>query len=308
MSTTISTKAVQEIVDCLKINRNRNSTRNNYYAIWTTFNEFFIKLDKKPRSWEDRLILFVGYLISRKRKSTTIRSYISAIKSVLRDGGVTINENSYLLSSLTRACRFTNDQVRIRLPIQKGLLNLILIKLAVLFPNQPYLLTMYRALLSTAYFGLFRVGELTSGDHPISAKDVHIAENKNKLKFVLHTSKTHWMDVKPQIIKINSLGASANYDGTSAVTNPRRGEELQYCPFELLRNYLHVRKKGFRTYTEPFFIFRDRLKVTPLHMRNVLKKALNLAGVDSTLYQTHSLRIGHCVDLHAQGVSMGTLK
>ena len=64
-----------------------------------------MRLDTKPSTWEERLVLFVRFLIQQRRKSTTIRSYISAIKSVLRDDGEELNEDIFLLKSLTRACK-----------------------------------------------------------------------------------------------------------------------------------------------------------------------------------------------------------
>ena len=161
-------------------------------------------MDNKPDSWEDRLVLFVGYLIDKCRKLSTIKSYISAIKAVLKEDGVELNENKYLLASLTKACKLKNDTVQSRFPIQKGLLSLILSKIEVIYDTQPYLLTLYQALISTAYFGMFRVGELAESTHAIKATDVHVAKNKRKMRFILRTSKTHWHDSKPQIVKICS--------------------------------------------------------------------------------------------------------
>ena len=86
-SSTISTSAVESIVTKLKRERNRSTTREKYYGIWRTFNQFFIKLDRKPDSWEERLVLFIRYLIQDKKKSSTVKSYISAIKSVLKEDG-----------------------------------------------------------------------------------------------------------------------------------------------------------------------------------------------------------------------------
>ena len=68
-------------------------------------------------------------------------------------------------------------------------------------------------MISTSYFGLLRVGEITSGDHPVLATDVHIAANKRKIMFVLHTSKTHWKNMKPQMIKITSSKATNKKKG-----------------------------------------------------------------------------------------------
>ena len=58
---------MQNIVDKLKYEQNRSSTQANYYSIWKKFNQFFIQLDVKPNSWEERLILFVGYLINNDK-------------------------------------------------------------------------------------------------------------------------------------------------------------------------------------------------------------------------------------------------
>ena len=40
-------------IDKMKCNRVRNTTKKNYLGIWRTFNQFYIRLDIKPESWED---------------------------------------------------------------------------------------------------------------------------------------------------------------------------------------------------------------------------------------------------------------
>ena len=191
-SSKLSTSAIVKYVDKLKLEYHRNTTRKNYYLIWRNFNEFFIRLDVKPESWEERLVLYIGFLVEKDRRSTTIRSYISAIKSVLEEDGVILSENKYVITSLTKACKLRNDKVQMRLPIHKRLMHMIIDRCFDKFDNQPYLLNLYKAIFCVAYYGMFRIGELTSGDHPVKAFDVHIGENKNKMVFVLRTSKTHW--------------------------------------------------------------------------------------------------------------------
>ena len=109
---------MQHIVDKLRSQQYRSSTRHNYYVVWKLFNKFFIRLDQKPDTWKDRLTLFVGYLIDNEKQSSTVKSYISAIKAVLREIGIKLNYDQSLILSLTRACRLVNDQIRTRLPIQ----------------------------------------------------------------------------------------------------------------------------------------------------------------------------------------------
>ena len=67
-ASSISTKGRQLIVNKLRNDRNRDTTRRTYYNTWKNFNEFVIKLDRKPPSWEERIVLYVGYLINQKEE------------------------------------------------------------------------------------------------------------------------------------------------------------------------------------------------------------------------------------------------
>ena len=122
-----------------------------------------------------------------------MKSYILAIKAVLAEINVKVNENKCLLSSLTGARRLTNDSVRIRLPIQKDLLNLLL-RITKDFFNgngQPYLASLYATLFSTAYYGLFRIGKIASSEHSVKVCNMHLGENKRKYYQIKLNSLTH---------------------------------------------------------------------------------------------------------------------
>ena len=196
---------MEAVVQQMQCQRHWLSTRKNYQAIWGYFNQFFLHLDHKPTTWGQWLMLFVTYLIQSNRKSTMIKSYISAIKAVLRNGGINLRLDTALLGELTQACHLKSDTVHTKLPITFGVLHLLLNNMDKTFSSpQPYLSAFYKALYSTAYYGLFRVGELTQCPHVVKAKDVHVATNKLKMMFILHTSKTHNKGNKPQIIKIKA--------------------------------------------------------------------------------------------------------
>ena len=132
------------------------------------------------------------------------------MKNTLKRDGVELNEDKSLLTSLTKACRVRNDLVQTRLPIRKSLLTLMVKSVDTFYLKnpQPYLTCLYKTILVTAYYGLFSIGELAQGPHVLKVADVHIGENKDKLMFVLHSSKTHGKDAKPQIIKIDALPKS----------------------------------------------------------------------------------------------------
>ena len=294
---------MQLIVDKLWDQQHRDSTRCNYYTIWKLFNKFFLRLDKKPDSWEECLVLFVGYLIDDNKQSSTVRSYVSAIRAVLKNVGIKLSQDLSLINSLTKACRLVNDQIRTRLPIQKALLSAIIHQIDIMYGTQPFLQVLYKTMISTSYFGLLRVGEIMSGDHPVLARDVHIAANKRKIMFVLHTSKTHWKNMKPQMIKITSSKAT---NKKKRVLDKGQPVQNKIYPYELLREYLAIRGP-YKKDEEPFFVFSDQSPVAPVHLRNCLRNSLKQAGFQYELYSVHSLRMGRACDLLKLGVSVETI-
>ena len=117
--------------------------------------------------WKEKMMFFGTHLVDSGLQSSTIKSYFSAIKHVLKINGYDWDDKKVMLATLTRSCKLLNDPVKIRLPIKMGLLDAILFELERYFDTQPYLQLLYKTAFSLAYYGLMRVGELTTGTHPI---------------------------------------------------------------------------------------------------------------------------------------------
>ena len=196
-----------------------------------------------------------------------------------------------------------NDRVKVRLPIKKPMLKILIQETANLFHDQPFLLALYQAILITMYYGLFRICEVTKtvSGHEIKVKDVKIGNNKNKLLFILRTSKMHGHGSKPFSIKINST----DFDPMGNLTSQAEFTD-EYCPFKLLRNYLQLRKKR-RNNEEQFFVFYDRTPVTAVQFRSILRSLLSRVGFDYTFYGSHSICTGRTGDLLDQGIEWGVL-
>ena len=188
----------------------QTTTVNNYLAIWRSFNKFLVRLDKRAKFWENKVTLFCTYLINRGSQASTVKSYISGIKAILKQDGYKWKEDCELLSTLTHACQIKNDKLRSRLPIGRKLLEMLIFELNHIWDTQPFLEAMYKAIFCLAYFGLMRIGELTQGDHPVKAKDVHIGTNKDKIMVILYSSRTHSKANYPQQIKISVSTAGDN--------------------------------------------------------------------------------------------------
>ena len=157
---------------------------------------------------------------------------------------------------------------------------------------------MYKAMLAAAYYGLLRIGELTYSQHVIKAKDVFTGTNKDKLMFVLHSSKTHNPSQTPQIIKITA-------SPTAESVSKRKNNKL--CPFTLIQNYIDIRDP-YASDNEQFFVFADRSPVMAHHYRTVFKKLIVLCNLDSRLYSCHGTRAGHATDLLEMGISVETIR
>ena len=248
----------------LQNEKHRSTTKATYHAIWTSFNSFLTRLDVLPKSWEERLSIYITHLIIEGAKSSTIKSYVSAIRSVLRDDGYELMEPKLLFTSLTRACRLNNDRVLTRLPIHRSLLDLILFEVQNIYENenpQIYLSKLYQCMFLLGYYGLLRIGEMASGTHPVKAKDIHTSEVKQKILLVLFTSKTHGVYAHPQKIKI---WADTHY-------------KASFCPFKVTHEFLTQRGDYLEDH-EPLFVFGDRSPVRPAHFRKSTQKSTQKIG------------------------------
>ena len=115
--------------------------------------------------------------------------------------------------------------------------------------------------------------------------DVHIGDNKNKVLFVLRTSKTHWKNVDPQTVKI----VAKDRDITAS--------KCTYtCQFKAICDYLAV-CPGFVVLGEQFFVFADNSPVKVTQYRSTLKHMLKRANFDTGFYDMHSLCMGRATDL-----------
>ena len=236
----------------------------------------------------------MGYLVESKRKSTTIRSYISGMKAVLADLGVDLREDRYLLTSLVRVCKLNNDVIQAKIPIQNKLFHLIIDSCNEWFhqKGQNYLALLYSAMFSSAYYGILRISEVTTSEHPVKAVDVHVAENKNKFLFILCTSKTHGLGDKPQMIRIKGSARSLDHN----------------CPFKILQRFVAVHPSCRTPATEPFFVYADRSPVNAAQARSILKLLIRILGLNNKLYSFHGFRSGRLTDLYEWGIAVSTIK
>ena len=250
----ISASHIYSILERLKNMKNRSTTNQTYHRIWQSFNKFLVRLDKMPKSWEERTLLYCGHLVDCGHKSSTLKSYISAIKCVVKDDDYEWDDNKVLLGSVTRACKATNDIVKTRAPIHIALLEHMCFEIERLWPNQIYLEKLFKAVLCLGYYGLLRVGELAKSPHVVKAKDIHMGVNKEKILIILFSSKTHSQADPPQEIKITSK----KQDEIDLV---KERKTRHFCPFKVIDDYRKIRG-DIRYPQEQLFVYRDGSPLT----------------------------------------------
>ena len=211
-----------------------------------------------------------------KIQSSTLRSYISAIKYTLKCDNYEWDDQKVWLDALIRSCKLANDHLTPRFPIHYKLLELLLFELQRIFNQQPYLESLYKGIYCLSYYGLMRISEIADGPHALKAKDVYVGQNKNKIRIVLYSSKTHDKSKRPQEIKI------------SAET---KTQKRFFCRFTLLRSYM-AKRGSFRNTHENFFVFTDGSPVKQHQIRTVLRKYLLNLRLNADCYNLQSFRIG----------------
>lgn len=163
----------------------RKGTKRVYRTAYLDFTQFNLSLDKMPERLDDQLAVYVAYRVDLGDHSNTIATYLSGIKHMLGKIGIEINTRSARLRALIKACKYKNDTVVQRMPISEHLLVKLIKQLDKIFETQPYLGKLYKCMLVLGFYGMLRVGEMASGDHPILARDVHFNHRLKRCKSYL---------------------------------------------------------------------------------------------------------------------------
>ena len=170
-------------------------------GFWKNFNNFIIKLDRRPKDWEQGVSWYASHLFKHKFQSSTIKSYISAIKATLMNDDYPWDDGKVMFNTIINSCSIVNDVVQNKLPIQNGLLEMLLFELERKYSALEYHEKLYKAFFCVAHYGMFRMCELAKGSHTLLAKDIHSATGKKKIINGPTFIKNSWKKQTPPINK-----------------------------------------------------------------------------------------------------------
>ena len=267
------------------------STHQVYHRAWALFHQAMSELNIPFRGSQDlplpvtKIIIYVGYLNCQNLSPSTILSYVSAIGYAHKFKGVPNPTTHTSVQKLLAAAHKFKPSVDARLPITIVILIELVQTLQTIVSN-PYHRLLLQAMYVIAFFGLMRVGEITSTKSGVVALKLDQVQI-----FTTHV-----------VLTISKFKHNVSLRPIQLVL-PAQDNKL-ICPVAVLINYLHVR--GLEP--GPLFSFVDGAPVKRDFFINILKRNLNFCGLDSKLYKSHSFRIGGASLYASMGLSNAQIR
>ena len=212
---------------------------------------------------------YIGHLQSNGYAPASITSYVTAISYIHRISLFPDPTNNTLIQRLLAGANKLSPSHDARLPITLIMLQRLsraLDKTVSSYYNR----LLYRAMFVSAFFGLFRIGELTTdvkGVVALCSDQIEISRTHVQItiRHFKHNDKREPMDL----------------------ILPKQDDDL-ICPVQCLLEYLKLRgeSKG------PLFCFPGGKVVSRDLFARILKETLIFCGINIKLYKAHSFRIG----------------
>lgn len=236
----------------------------------------------------EHLSMFIAYMSLQGLSHKSARLYMSGIAFQCKLKFKEDVTKHYVLNKLLEGMRRDSKKHLARLPITVDLLNSIIEKLPLVCTNE-YESNLFSAAYSIAFFGFFRVGEITvSGqkwiDRVVGMHDIHLNMKEGHLIIRIRYSKTDQMG-NGFIIRLNK-------------------SSTRICPVINTARFLGVRP----SIPGPFLCHLNGKPLTRYQFTAVLKKAI---GFDNPLlghYKAHSFRIGAATTAAKLGHSADKIK
>ncbi len=282
--------SLRSALEQLKQKGVQGSTWKQYSAAWNHFTAFLAKLDEPVFSWEDRLMLFVVHMVEECKSPATIRSHLTGIRYLMRLEGIELQSNNFLYNVILKVCnklRAESGMIYVRIPLTECLTKKLVAAIQ-RFPMSSYDKLLYSAVICTAYYGLFRIGEVIDSQHAMRLENMQINPRTLGVKIKVTSSKTMRPGDLPWTVKINK-------------------DDSPLIPVnEILHSFWQVRPST--SAHSQFFVKYNRKPLSQPEFRKRLSTALKLVGLPDDKYNTHSFRIGRATDLFRRSYPLEQIK
>ena len=251
------------------------STKLSYARAWKLFYEVmntmkipYNGVDSLPLSHQ-QVLLFISFLLARKYAPTTVISYVSAISYAHKMSGITDPCSVFAVQKVLAAATRIGPSVDYRLPITLNILSNLTKSVDHTTVN-PYLRSLFKAMYLVSFFALMRVGEVTTNSTGF------IALYSDQIQFY------------PTHVVLTIRHFKHNISGQPVQLVMTKQNNPAICPVSALIDYFHLRG----TQLGPLFCFPDLKPIGRYFFIKNLKSNLSFCGLNTSLYQSHSFRIG----------------
>jgi len=230
------------------------------------------------------IALYISYLHDKGYAHTSIRTLLSAVAYIHQ---LTHNHNpceAWLVDKVLAGAKRDRPRCDVRMPITRPLLTQLM-QAAYSCVPKVYERLMFVSMVALAFAAFLRVGEMSlsqgNRDNMLTLGNVCLNQvGAMKYLTVIFTSYKH------------SAGRAAHVKVSDGAT------------ITALEQYLAVRgtNPGF------LFIWPSGKPVTREQFNNCFQRCLSFCGMDTSLYKTHSLRIGAACQAAADGYTESQIK
>ena len=268
---------------------NSSSTKSSYSVGQKSYLRFVAMYGISPFPLNDNILILWATSISSTRKHSTVRSYISSVRSLAQSLGFDCGDKlSFRLRALLRGLKRLGGPISAstRLPITRDILLSLKNHIPVSFVGS----MTYAAMVFT-YGGVFRSGEVfykSDGKSGLQLGDVLFkASGRSRI----------YLNVSLKFSKTDTFGAGVSvkiYASNNGI-----------CAVEAMKNYLALRKSCHLAWdmTAPLFVWPNGVAVSRTEFVIFVKYFLSKANFDHSKFAGHSFRRGAATDLYNDGVS-----
>ena len=253
------------------------SSQATYKRAWGKFSSFaqVNQLKQKFPIDTNSLFLFVVHLQSAGYAPATISSYVSALSYLHKIANRPDPAAAFIVKKSLQTVQKLNPTMDKRLPITEEILQVMISKIHIVFPNS-YQQRLYNSMFLLAFNAFLRVGEITDSEHNLWLSDIEQTKEGFDIRF--RTAK-HAAGKEQQVsVHTSSCG--------------------KMCPVIALNNYLRLRGKQ----AGPLYLSYGK----PLSRHEFVKSlkcVLTVAGIPSDRFNSHSFRIGAATSCAEKGAT-----
>jgi len=277
----------------LVINSVAPNTKRAYSTGVASFQSFRVNYGL-PETWPppvQDLVLFIASLSLRNFSSKSVELYTAAISFQCKIQNLQDTTKHFLVNKALMGLKRVGKDKKVRLPITINILQGILTKLPAVCLNH-FETTLFASAFVCAFFGFFRVGEITAAGR----KDPHIDR-------VLSIQDLQWSH-NSDILVIHIRCSKTDQSGQGAFIKLAKQHNPMLCPVTTLKHYLAIRPTG----AGPIFQHFDRTPLTRHQFSAVLKKALLRLSPELKNFSSHSFRLGAASSAAQWGWSVESIK